>query len=255
MLLAWDNKADDAALTTGSELASLPASNVQQPHLSRKWHTAAGVKSAYLILDLGASLACNLLAVLGTNLTSSATIRVRASNSDSTVTSSLLLDTGSVAAGVTDGYGAIYKSLASTTARYWRLDLADSTVASNLQIGRVFLGPSWTPAVNMQLGKAVMVKDDSPRARSYGKQTYIEELPQTRMLAFTLDYLTEAQMMGNAFALARANGLVRDVLAIPDISGSYLSQESVWGLLEAAEPIVNDKLGLFRQKFTIEERL
>jgi hypothetical protein len=255
MIIAWDNVADDATLTTDSELATLPASNVQNPHVVKRWHTAAGVKSAYLIFDMATSTACAVAAVLGTNLTATATIQIRASDSDATVTSSLLYDSGSVSAGVVSGYGAIYKSFDSATARYWRIDLADTAVDSNLQVGRVFLGPKWTPTVAQQLPWSVMSLDPSQRTRTKGGQVHVDELPQMRIVQFTLDYMTEAEMFGNAFALARANGLARDVLAVSEPDGSYLSQQAIFGLLQASEPLVNERLSLWRQKFTIEERL
>jgi len=255
MYIAWDNKADAASLTTDSEQASLPASNVQQAHLSRKWQTAAGVKSAYIVFDLGSSLACGLLAVLGSNLAPAATLRLRGSVTDPTGAGSLAYDSGTIAAGAVSGYGAAYHAFTGVASRYWRLDLADASVPDNLQAGRVFLGPKWTPAIGMAIGGSVTPVDPSRRGKSYGGQAYANELPQFRVMEFTLDFQAEAEIFANAFAMARANGIVRDVLAIPDIGGTYLSQQAVYGLLEASEPIVNDKLNLYRQKFRIEERL
>lgn len=255
MLIAWDNKADDASLATDSEQASLPASNVQNAHLSRKWQTATGVKSAYLLLDLGSSLSCALLALLGTNLTASATVRLRGSVTDATATGSLAYDSGTIAAGVVAGYGAAYKAFSAIASRYWRLDVADSTVDDNLAVGRVFLGPSWAPAINMQLGASWRSHDPSRRQQSSGGQTWADVRPQERVFKFTLDFETEAEMFANAFAMARAQGITGDVLAIDDIDGTYLSQKAVWGLLEDAGEVVNDKLELYRQSFTIRERL
>lgn len=255
MMIAWDNLADDATISTDSEISTLPASNVQLSHVAKKWHTAAGVKSAYVIFDMGASVACAIAALLGVNLTSAGTIRIRASDTDPTVTSSTVYDSTAVATGVTSGYGAIYKSFDSATARYWRIDLADSSVSSNLQVGRVFLGPKWTLSIAAQLGWSVMASDPSRRTETYGGQVHVDERPQQRVVQFALDYMDEAEMFGNAFAMARANGVVRDVLAINDIDGSYLSQQAIFGLLEASEPLVNEKIGLWRQKFTIRERL
>lgn len=255
MRLAWDNKADGATLTSGSELATLPGSNVQQPHLSRKWHTAAAVKSSFQIFDLGAPVSCDTFAMLGTNLTAAATVRVRASDLDPTVVANLLVDTGVLAAGVKAGYGASYKAFALTAARYWRYDPVDATVPDNLQIGRVFIGPSWTPSVPQSYDWSVTAFDPSIKTRSYGGQMHIDELPQRRVLSFVLDWMDEAEMYGNSFELARANGLVRDVLAIHDINGAYLSEQAVWGLIAQAEPLVRRSLKIFRHKYTIEERL
>lgn len=466
MILAWDNKSDAAMLSTDSELASLPASNVQQPHVSRKWHTAAGVKSAYLLMDTLAAVSCGVLALLGTNFTSAATLRLRSRDvpdnylslpgasgnyastpdsaatsitgdidirvmlaadswvsgsfqtilskyaevdtqrsywfgvtasgvlrfvwsADGTITTEMLstgtpgfvagsahwvrvtldvdngaagksakfytsedgivwtqlgstvttagttsifdgpagvelgaygpahsvnllagkvfraqvyngiegtlvadfdvadamsgatsvvsasgetwtinqsgspaasivgwlLDTGTVSAGVVSGYGEAYKSFTAVAARYWRLDLADATVPSNLQIGRVFLGPKWSPSVNQEFGWSVVPVDSSDLDESYGQQEYADEKPQQRVVQFSLNWMNEAEMYGNAFAMARANGRVRDVLAIHDIAGAYLSQQAVWGLVQASEPLIHERSQIYRMKFTIRERL
>jgi hypothetical protein len=253
MLIAWQNLADAASVSTDSEVATLPASNVQQAHVSRQWQTD-GDNAAYLLLDLGSSLSCALLALLGTNLTSSATIRIRGSVTDATATGSLAYDSGTVAAGAKAGYGAVYKDFASVASRYWRIDLSDATL-DELAVGRLFLGPSWEPSINMQMGWSSRVADPSRRSKSSGGQSYADVRPKARVLEFVLDCMTEAEMYGNAFALAYAQGITGDVLAIPDIDGSYLSEQAVFGLLSANEPIVEPRLGLYSQKFSIEERL
>lgn len=256
MLLGWINRADDAQISTDSELDDLPASNVQQPHVARAWHTVAGVRSAYLIFDMASSLACQLLGVMGANLTSSATIRVRASDSDATVTASLLLDTGTLASTAKTGYGQSYHEFASTTARYWRIDFADATVEENLQIGRVFLGPCWEPSANQEYGWSVQVKDPSQVDRSYGGQKYTNSKPQQRVLQFSLSFMDEAEMYTNAFALARAAGVIGDILAVHDtLGGTYIAEQSVFGSLADVQPLVHENYGIFRNKYTIEETL
>ena len=256
MIFGWDNtKADAASLSAGSQIETLPGSNVQSQHLSRKWHTAAGVKSSYLLFDMLASVACALLAVLGTNLTPAATLRLRASDADPTAVAGDLLDTGTIAAGVKVGYGAAYKSFTQATARYWRLDLADATVPDNLQIGRVFLGPKWQPAYSQNWGWAVTPLDPSWIDESFGGQEYADQRPQRRQVQFTLDWLTKAEAFDNALTLARANGIVRDVLAIHDVTETYLSEQAVWGRMTALEPILNRHLNVWAQKYTIRERL
>lgn len=258
MLIAWLNLSDAALLSTDSELASLPASNVQHEHVARKWYTAAGVTAAYVIFDMGASVACDVLALLGTNLTPTGTVRVRASDADPAVTGSLLLDTGALTGSAKAGYGAVYKQFASTAARYWRLDLSDAAVAEGqLRIGRVFLGPSWTTTVPQLFDWSITDEDPSMVDESYGGQQYADEKDHRRALDFTLDYLDKAEMYGNAFALARASGVVRDILCIPDLASSYLSEEAVFGPLIAGQPrpLRHRLPAIYTQKFTVRERL
>lgn len=256
MLLGWINRADAALISTDSELDSLPASNVQQGHVSQRWHTAAGVKSAYLLLDMGSAVACQLLGLMGTNLTSAATLRVRASDADPDALTSLLIDSGTLSSTAKTGYGQSYHDLTATTARYWRIDIADATVADNLQIGRLFLGPRWAPSVNQEFGWSVQVRDPSIVDRAYGGQRHANVKPQQRVLQFSLAFMDEAEMYGNAFALARAAGIVGDVLAVHDtLGGTYIAEQSVFGCLTDVQPLVHENYGIFRNKFTIEETL
>jgi hypothetical protein len=255
MKIAWENHADGASLSTSTngELASLPATNVQVEHVGRKWRSGA-VSAASLIFDMGASVTCDTLAMLGTNLSAAGTIWVRASDADPAAQSSLLLDTGDIAAGVKAGYGAIYKSFASTTARYWRVRPSDGSL-SYIEAGRVFLGPSWAPSVPQLFEWAPVVLDATVLGRSYGGQSYADQRPKRRGLMFTLDYMNEAEMYGNAFRLGWEQGITGDVLAIPDIAGSYLSEQAVFGQLQANEPLFHRKPQIYRQKFTLIERL
>lgn len=254
MIIAWDNLLDAATITSvGSQIASLPAVNVQQVHLSRKWHTAAAVTSSFIVIDFGAAVSPRILAVLGTNLTASATYRLRGSATSDGITSPVY-DSGTVSAGVKTGYGAIYKAISTGTARYWRLDLTDATLA-NLQIGRVVLAPSWSPTVNMQYEWSVTALDETRIVRSYGGQSYPDVRPKRRVLSFVLDYMSESEMYTNAFALAMANGVSTDVLAVPSLSSTFLSEQSVWGQIMQSEPLIEPRIGLFRQRFSVAERL
>lgn len=256
MLIAWDNKVDTAVVSASSELASLPAANVQHPHLSRKWHTAAGVKSAAITFDLGSSQSCALLAVLGTNLTSAATMRLRASNTDPTGAAGEVYDSTTISAGVHDDFKAVYKSFNAASARYWRLDLTDTTVPDNVQVGRIFLGPKWTPTYGQSWDWAPDVEDPSRVQESYAGQLYAEELPKKRRLVFTLSYMSEAEAMENAHKLRRACGVTRGVLVIPMENGSYISHQAVWGrLTERSAPIPHRTPKEWAQKYEIEEIL
>ena len=257
MLIGIDNRADDAtAISTDSEMAALPVANLVNEHVGRKWRTAAGITAAYAIFDLGASLDCALLGLLGTNLTPTGTVRVRASDADPTVVGTLLRDTGVLAGAAKEGYGAIYKSFTTAAARYWRVDLSDPAVAEGyLSVGRIFLGPAWATSVPQLFDWAPVTIDASLVRRSYGGQSYTDQRPKRRGLMFVLDYMAEAEMYGNAFRIGWEKGVSGDVLAIPDIAGAYLSEQAVFGQLQANEPLFHRLPQIYRQKFTVIERL
>jgi hypothetical protein len=256
MLIGWINRADDALLSASSELTTLPGANVQHPHVVRRWHTAPGVKDAALTFDLRASLQCQLLGIIGANISAAATIRLRASDVDPAALSSLLLDTGALGSTAKTGYGASYHDFTATTARYWRLDIADATLADNLQVGRVFLGPRWQPSSNQEYGWQIATMDPSPVDESRGGQSFPDVRAQRRVLTFQLNWMNEAEMYDNAFALARAAGVVRDVLVVQNsLTSAYLAEQSVWGLLTELQPLVHQNARIFRNRFTVKERL
>jgi len=255
MLIAWNNLGDAGTVTADSTFTGFPASNVQNAHLTIQHRTAAAVKTVNLIFDLGSSKTCGCVAVLGGNYTASATIQVRSSDADPTVAASLELNTGSLSAGSTANYPQIYKTFTPTNSRYWRLTIADSSVASNVWTGRVFLGPYWTPTYGQSYDWSITSVDPSRWAKSIGGQTHLDVRNKARVLQFSLDWNNEAQMFDNAFELARANGRVKDVLVIPNTAGSYIQQQAIWGLVQASEPIVHANVNIFRQKFSVEERL
>jgi hypothetical protein len=135
------------------------------------------------------------------------------------------------------------------------VDIDDAGVPSNLQVGRALPMPFWQAAANQNYGWSVTPIDRSDIAESYGGQEYADERPQRRQVQFVLDWLSKAEAFDNALAMARANGIVRDVLAVNDIADSHLSEQAVWGRLAALEPIFHRHKNYWSQKFTVRERL
>ncbi len=253
-IIAYQNLADDAALTTDSELSTLPAANVQEEHVARKWRTGA-VTDAYLVFDLGSSMAASVMAMLGTNLSEDATVRVRASDSDATGATGEIYDSGVIDAGVKSGFGAIYHLFDEVSARYWRIDLSDSSL-TYIEAGRVFIGPRWTPALGVEFGSwSPFVEDPSQIRRSYGGQSYADVLPKRRGIQMTLNYLSDDEAFDSAHAMLMACGTTADVLVIPRETSGRNSEEAVWGLMEALDPILHKTIQTWSQKLLIKERL
>jgi len=258
-LIAHTNHVDLAGITAGSEETTLPIANVQSVHLSSKWRTAAGTVSSHASADFGSSKAVGVLFLGGTNLTASATIRLRASDTDSTAVSGDLFDSTSISAAVNDNYGAVYYVLSSAvTARFWRVDITDNALATDpdyLEIGRIFLGPIWQPSRGITYGWSAACVDPSSRSRSRGGQVFVDVRPKFRVLDLEVAFLSEAEIYANAFEIDRANGVNKDILVIPIVGGSHVSEQAVFGLVSQTTPIVNPSFNLFRKRYRVEERL
>src|SRR5579864_7228691 len=96
VLLMSPALSDAATLAGSSQVASLPIANLQAMQPKKKWRSTGTTE--YVTADMGAAVACNGLALIGHNLTSAATLRVRAAASAANVTASPALDTGAVSA-------------------------------------------------------------------------------------------------------------------------------------------------------------
>ncbi len=256
IVLAWVNWIDAATLTAGSETSSLPVGNLQNAHVVKKWQTAFGVNASYFIAAFGSSKSFQAVALLGTNLTIAATIRVRASDADPTGAAGEKFDSGTVPAGIRPGYGGVYYLLASAvSALYLRIDIADATIVDTLQIGRAVAAPIWQPTRNFKYGWSADYSDESKVARSRGGQDYPDPGARRRIGLFTLQCITEDEAYGNLFELARANGIVKDVLVIPKPLGARVPEQAIWGRVTQSLGIAQDKFPVYRASLRIEERL
>lgn len=230
--LSWVNLLDAAVLSTDSAVATLPVSNLQHPHLPKKWYSLAGVTSAYVLVDLGAAAAVDLVGLFGSNLTAAATLRIRASTSDVTAVSGDLYDTGVLAAMASATYGlAIHVLAAAVTARYWRIDISDASLADNLRIGRAWLGPAWRPTDNRLYPWEIGYDDLSTVGESESGQEFVDVRPRRRVLQFGFEQSSESEMFENAFALDRVAGVTGQVVAALEPGTSLAAHKSMLGRL------------------------
>ena len=86
VLIAVADWSDEATITATNEDASMPATNLQKKQPGDLWQTE-DLTSIQLDFDRGSAKPLNLVALLFTNLTSSATWRVRVDVSDNTFAS------------------------------------------------------------------------------------------------------------------------------------------------------------------------
>lgn len=142
----------------------------------------------------------------------------------------------------------------TVAARYWRIDLEDLTLADNLHVGRLFLGPSWEPSAPYDWGGGVGYVDPSEKLEADGGQTFWHERPRRKLRMFKLSWMTEAEAMENALAIAYENGIVHDVLVF-DEGVTYPSHKSIWGEIQVSEPVYQRRLDTYEQKFSILETL
>jgi len=123
------------ALTSGSITASTEESNfeatrIQDNRLNVKWRTTSGSAQS-IVFDFGSALSSDSIMIAGHNFTSAGSIYVQANSADSWASPGL-------SAGLTIREGVIIGFFTSTSARYWRLALNDTT-DTYVEIGKILL--------------------------------------------------------------------------------------------------------------------
>lgn len=268
IVIATPVLSDAAVLTAGSEAADMPAANLLTQQPIDVWR-ATDLANAYLVADLGAAAAINLVALLYTNASSAAQWRVRAAASEADLTAAPGYDSGLVDmwphAGLetwdwTHAFrwlGVAGATPGPQTFRWWRIDVADpGNAAGYVQAGRLYLAAAWQPTRNLLYGWSVGFIDFSAKVRAAGGQILPGSRPLHRVARFALRCDSESEMYDNAFEIDRRRGTSGDVLVLRDpATPSRLMKQSVYGTLSSLEPIVNARFNVFEKPYEIEEMI
>lgn len=246
--IAWVNLADSGSVSASSQELLLPASNLQNPHVARKWRSLTA--SASFVITLAAAASIDTFGVFGI---SAETIRIRASAVDTSGTAGELYDSGTHS--VDDAYASFIglKSVAAS-GLYVLVELA-TTSADYVEAGRVFVGARTQFPINFAYGWNRARVDRSIRTKTRGGQTQVFPDNMYRTLDVSFDYLDEDTANGVVETVDRVNGLQTDVLFITDPESSNLPRDSIWGLIAEATPLVNPSFAIRTKQYKIEERL
>lgn len=150
----WDKA---VVITPNSQDPLFPAINTQHRWLSKTWRTvvSSGTLTASCVIDLGSAQAVQAFILKGHNLSSSATIKIQGNASD-------VWTAPSVDVTLTLADLITYFWTAEQTYRYWRVIAVDSNpVTTYLEFNRTFLGPYFSPSVNLIDGYTKTYKDPS----------------------------------------------------------------------------------------------
>lgn len=221
-------------VSAGSQNTSTPASNLRDTQLAVKWRSASGVNSTHLLVDLGAQRSLDTVAVIATNLTASATWRMRLSTTDNTGAAGDAHDSGVISANVDPRFNgnAIYLLNAPATGRYLRVDITD-TALQFLEAGRLICGAAWRLTYNYRFGWSVAAVEEAGILQTWGGAEWRDARPVRRRLrAEVLLTRQEYEQHGQELLLA---GGSRDILFVLDPNSSNRGRDSIFGRLAPIE--------------------
>lgn len=265
-ILAYGNQIDNATLTGGSWLSTLPLTNLQDRRLGKVTRSTDALEASTTFdIDLGSTRLLRVFALCGHNFSTSATRRFQFSAVSDF--SSVVLDTGWVDVWPevypfgTVGWGspnfwsgryseeeiAGYNASAvhifdqSTNARYVRVEISDEdNLSGYVQLARVFAGDGWQPTRNMVYGASIGWIDRTgvQEARSGAEYFDIQRMP--RIARFDLPAMDEGEAMADAFDLQRAMGTAGEMFFIwdPDDTTHALRRQFLCRL-RGVSPITN----------------
>lgn len=277
MIISSTNYSDGGTLTVDDEVATLPASNLQDQQIVKIWRNTQ--TSAQIDVDFGQQRIVDFMALIRHNISQTGTIRWRlsaVSDFSTTVYDSGTIDAwpvveefGTLPWGVFQWGGRLNPEVAAeytissfdvltsaVQARYLRIDISDSLNADGyLQAGRLIAGPSYKPSVNYANGVQFEFVDESRVTKSRGGQTFVDEVERYRVMRFELINLPENEMFGNVFnSIDRLRGVSKDILVIPQPakSSTWITQ-NIYGRIRQTQPITNSALTYYGRMIEVEE--
>lgn len=157
MRILYDNDLDGATLTESTEDASYPVENIQDTRLAKVWR-AGGCSSESIVIDLGATAPCSVVAFVNHNLSVSAGCQIQHGTS-----AAAALASPTTAASITQRSGIMAAFFGTAESRYWAVTFADDPNTDGyIELGRAFIGqalqiaPSSNPEIPIASNRSDM---------------------------------------------------------------------------------------------------
>lgn len=256
--LSWRNRTDASTLASGSWLSTLPLNNIKNRQVQKVARSSdATLTSTKFTVDLGSAKTIGVVALIVHNISVDGTCRIRGNSITDMTTPAYdsgwvdvwpngiipqdLLEweddnfwLGTMSQEDRAGYNAPYINLMASqqSLRYWLIEIDDTTNADGyVQIGRLFMGATWTPEYNYEQGSAGLgYSDPTTVEKSLSEAEYFDVRSRSRVFGFNLKFLSSAEAYSYVLELQRLAGTSGEVLCIPDSEDTdYLVKRSFVG--------------------------
>lgn len=262
----------------------MPLDNLKDRLLSRVARTIdTATSSTTFTMDFGRRRSIRIMALIAHNLSFSARLRIRASNSPDFSTT-VYDETSDVWGSVTeaewnidelewenDNYWAGTFTQEETEgqtpvssrilpepveARYWRFDIIDTqNDAGFVEIGRLFIGDAFLqPRVNYAYGGSLGYETKTVVDESLGGSEFFDPREQLRVMRFDLQFLGDQEGFARALELTRRAGIHKEVFVVADPDDDeYGPQRNFLGRLRQLNPLEQAMFQLNSMAFEIKE--
>lgn len=269
--VVYNNAANRAsALTASTTAGALAAGNLLTDLKTEVWRSTGTSADLTVTWGPNETVACAALAF--TNLTSTATMRVRCYTNfgdaspvyDSGAVLCCPASLGFTAPWVTAGAntfaygGGVYAAVwfPAVSAQKVVITVTDTAGIGYVEAARLIVGNYWSPDRNAESDSVQIVpKEDSKHSRSESGVLWTERGPVYKSLSFDLAYMT-ASDRNNMWKIARGNGMSTSMFIsmVPESTDSYDEQiHSIYGRLSNLNPIQYKYSHLFSSKMQVEE--
>lgn len=279
IIIAFPNRADEAALSGGDWLTLLPLSNLQNRRLRKVARSAgADLVDTQFDIDLAVSRTMKVIALVGHNLSVDARYRITAANNAGFTGPVYQSDwenvwpamfqsenleweddnfwDGRIPDEFISGYPSILlHQLSGTFARYWRIEIDDTLNPDGwVEAGRLFMAEHWQPVYNFAYGAGFGFLSRTTVEESDGGAEYFGIKRAARIYNFTLPNITASEVYDRVFEMQRRVDVHGEILVIPDPDDeNNRTRRSFLARMLQLNPIEQRAFGLHSAPFSIKE--
>lgn len=206
-ILSWPDRTIAGSLSGGSWTTASPLTNLQSKLLGAKARTVNALTSSSIILvDIGSTArAIRVISLIAHNISFAGTVRARGFSDNGYTTLVSGADTGTQYAWPQSGFTAedateypatwTYVFSSSKTARYWKIEITDSTNAAGyIELGRLWIGESrLEPSTGISYGAALGYESRDVIEESLGGVRWAEKRTPRRVASVSFEALNTAE--------------------------------------------------------------
>jgi hypothetical protein len=260
--IAFTNLADTAThALMGTQVAAVvakyPLSNLKDPQPRKRCQTSG--TDLRVLVTLAADTPIGVVAMLSTTLITTSQVRVVAKNA----ALSTVYDSGTINAQTNAAYmgNVIFKLPSTVSAKTLEIEAVTSG-APITEIGRLFVGPLWTPAINFEFGtkegRTMLGRRD--RNQNSGTEFPVEAIFNPRKIEVNFPAFLQTEVNAEIRNLHYDLGVAGDALIIPEttLALGELNARTVWGAVNIPGEFMGTtqtNFDYFARNFSVQERV